>query len=424
MIDVRSAIFFILIAESFLFAAQLLGYKSIKLAHNRVLGILMIAMGLFLTISLFRSPVYYYIAIYTNYILLPLFLSITPFYYLYVKSLTDPKYKFTKKIIVHFIPSLLILLSNIIYYSLLPENLQIGLITHSIKNLSIEGESNIVLKINLLIETFAIFVYYIQLVFYVIMMILMLRKHQRNIKYYFSFEKNISLKWIKAFVVIIILNSLLEIFMAFFSIYIPNMSPEIVYVYYFFLFLLITTLGYFGVKQNEIYNFNDRQVFSKTSDSFIPNIPNEDINLNELDIHEKPDENLEILPLHYMISDDEQKRIVDAVIKLINEEKIHQNNKLSVFELAELLGTNKTYISVSINNVLKKNFRQFINEYRIEEAKKILLDSNFDHYSIDGIAQLVGFSSKSTFNQAFKKFTDLTPTEFKREQSLIEKDNS
>lgn len=252
----------------------------------------------------------------------------------------------------------------------------------------------------------------------------MLRKHQRNIKYYFSFEKNISLKWIKAFVVIIIFNSLLEIFMAFFSIYIPNMSPEIVYVYYFFLFLLITTLGYFGIKQNEIYNFNDRQVLSKTSDSFIPNIPNEDINLNELDIHEKPDENLEILPLHYMISDDEQKRIVDAVIKLINEEKIHQNNKLSVFELAELLGTNKTYISVSINNVLKKNFRQFINEYRIEEAKKILLDSNFDHYSIDGIAQLVGFSSKSTFNQAFKKFTDLTPTEFKREQSLIEKDNS
>jgi AraC-like DNA-binding protein len=49
-------------------------------------------------------------------------------------------------------------------------------------------------------------------------------------------------------------------------------------------------------------------------------------------------------------------------------------------------------------------------------ARKLLIDPNFDHYSIEGISKEVGFSSISSFNTLFKKFTGLTPSQFKKER--------
>jgi AraC-like DNA-binding protein len=57
-------------------------------------------------------------------------------------------------------------------------------------------------------------------------------------------------------------------------------------------------------------------------------------------------------------------------------------------------------------------FHDLINTHRIEEAKKMILDPELNE-TIEGIAYLVGFNSKSTFHSAFKKFTGLTPSQFK-----------
>jgi len=245
-------------------------------------------------------------------------------------------------------------------------------------------------------------------------MIIMLRRHEKRIKYFFSYEQNISLKWLKSFVLIIVINSLLEVIIAFFSLYVPSLPIEITYTYYIILFILITTLGYFGIRQTDIYTINSSGF---NTPQYEPSYANE-VTIAEksidIDLLNKTDEDLEIFPLHYMISTEEQKRIVSDVINLIESEKIFQNPKLSVYDFADKLNTNKTYISVSINNILKKNFRQFINEYRINEAKRLLTDPAFDHLSIDGIGQTVGFVSKSTFNLAFKKFTNEKPSDYKK----------
>ena len=99
--------------------------------------------------------------------------------------------------------------------------------------------------------------------------------------------------------------------------------------------------------------------------------------------------------------------------KLMQEEKIFINHKLSIEDVAYKLESNTKYISQIINETYNKNFYNFINYHRIEEAKKLLVMAENEKYSILGMAQSVGFVSKSTFNVAFKRFTGLTPTEYK-----------
>ncbi len=96
----------------------------------------------------------------------------------------------------------------------------------------------------------------------------------------------------------------------------------------------------------------------------------------------------------------------------------NQNRYLdSAFSL-EVLAT-ETKMSVSkvssiINNHSEFNFSDYINQFRIEKAKKLLLEPKYKDYNIESIGFECGFNSKSAFYAAFKKFTNLTPTEFKK----------
>jgi AraC-like DNA-binding protein len=80
--------------------------------------------------------------------------------------------------------------------------------------------------------------------------------------------------------------------------------------------------------------------------------------------------------------------------------------------LAEKLNTNKSYLSQVINEYFRKNFSTFVNEYRVKEASRLLLEKESENYTIEAIANSVGFKSKSAFNSAFKKFTGITPSYF------------
>lgn len=67
-----------------------------------------------------------------------------------------------------------------------------------------------------------------------------------------------------------------------------------------------------------------------------------------------------------------------------------------------------------INAGLGENFYDFINKYRVEEVKRLMADPQKQNYNLLGIALEAGFKSKSTFNLIFKRFTGLTPTEYKK----------
>jgi AraC-like DNA-binding protein len=96
---------------------------------------------------------------------------------------------------------------------------------------------------------------------------------------------------------------------------------------------------------------------------------------------------------------------------LIND-KIYLDENLTLAETARKLDTNTSYLSRLINEHYQVNFSTFLNNHRIEEAKKMILDDKFNNFSMEGIARSAGFRSKSTFNQVFKNSTGLTPTGF------------
>lgn len=91
---------------------------------------------------------------------------------------------------------------------------------------------------------------------------------------------------------------------------------------------------------------------------------------------------------------------------------------LSMYFLAEELHISTSHLSKLINNYSGYNFSDYINALRVEQAKELLIDSNFDHYTIIAIGLECGFNSKSTFYAAFKKFTSLTPKEYQERLQL------
>lgn len=83
--------------------------------------------------------------------------------------------------------------------------------------------------------------------------------------------------------------------------------------------------------------------------------------------------------------------------------------KFSIGRLSELVGTNRTYVSSFINSVEGKNFRSFLNEYRIRAAQRIFAHPDAAKYTIETVAAMVGFKSQSSFRDAFKDITGVTP---------------
>lgn len=81
---------------------------------------------------------------------------------------------------------------------------------------------------------------------------------------------------------------------------------------------------------------------------------------------------------------------------------------------AEHLNTNTKYLSQVVNHLSYHNFQYFINTFRVEEAKRKLLCSEYDHLTLYGIGLQCGFKNKSTFYKVFKEVTGMTPRDYIR----------
>jgi AraC-like DNA-binding protein len=96
--------------------------------------------------------------------------------------------------------------------------------------------------------------------------------------------------------------------------------------------------------------------------------------------------------------------LFNQISKLVTDEKLYLEADISLSSLSQLIGKTTQTTSEVINQYAKRNFNDFINFYRIQEAKRLLLDTNSKHFTISSIAFDIGFSSLSSFNSAFKKF--------------------
>ena len=104
---------------------------------------------------------------------------------------------------------------------------------------------------------------------------------------------------------------------------------------------------------------------------------------------------------------------VKRLLKVMETEKPWADGDLTLQKLAERIAIPAPHLSQLINERMGQNFSDFVNGYRVEEAKRKLHDPAYKHYSILAIAEEVGFNSKSSFNAAFKKLAQVAPSEFR-----------
>ncbi|PLX10590.1 MAG: hypothetical protein C0598_10045 [Marinilabiliales bacterium] len=114
------------------------------------------------------------------------------------------------------------------------------------------------------------------------------------------------------------------------------------------------------------------------------------------------------------INSEDSRLLVENLKKYMSDKKPYLNPNLTIKDLSEEFKIHQKFLSQIINSEIGKNFFDFVNYYRIQDAIELMKDNSNKKMTILEILYEVGFNSKSAFNSAFKKNIGKTPTEFKK----------
>ena len=110
------------------------------------------------------------------------------------------------------------------------------------------------------------------------------------------------------------------------------------------------------------------------------------------------------------LTDSLKQELKESLILQLKEKKVYLNQDLILIKLSDLVGSDRYSISQIINQEFGKNYYEFVNDYRIEEAIQILTTK--PDYTISDVIYLSGFNNRVSFNKAFKKRTGKTPSDY------------
>ena len=246
-------------------------------------------------------------------------------------------------------------------------------------------------SIGQIISILFLILFALQLISYAFLSYIKVITHQKNIKNFSSNIENIDLQWLKYIIISVAILS------SFWAIEIlSNTDNNGNHFIKIMVFVIVYTIAFFMLKQQEIYPF-------KTEDKDNIIALSDETATSDSSIEKKK-----------LISDEKFNEIKEQLLAHMKNERPYLESELSLIKLSRSLNTTTHILSYVINSGFDESFYQFINKYRIEEAKKLITDPKMNHLSILGIGFEVGFNSKSVFNTVFKNNTGLTPTEFKK----------
>jgi AraC-like DNA-binding protein len=321
-----------------------------------------------LTANLFASTIKdYLIAFYPVLLIIasPIIFLPGPSLYFYTKSIVYKNFRLKKQDIIHFLPFLIYCLYIFSkFFNLSPEQLR-NILTVKI------GLTEYIIRTSII---------QLLILSYVIASLKIIGYYQKEIKKTLSSIEKINLSWLR-----LILFGYIGMWVFWISTYIlyattNKFHNNLHFTGMFLLFVLVNIIFYKGMRQPEFF----------------------------AGIEEKPKYETSTL------TKDEKENYHNKLINYMEKEKPFLNSSLSLNDLSDKLAIMPKYLSQVINECCGKNFYDFVNGYRVEEAKKILLSPSGERKTILEILFEVGFNSKSTFNTAFKNFTGVKPTEFKK----------
>jgi AraC-like DNA-binding protein len=114
------------------------------------------------------------------------------------------------------------------------------------------------------------------------------------------------------------------------------------------------------------------------------------------------------------LTEEGKQRIINNIIYEFETKKYFSENLASLTDLAKKIGESPHHVSQVLNEKLNKSFFELLASYRVEMAKKILGEDINTKLNIEEISEMVGYNSKAAFNNAFKKLTGKTPSEFRK----------
>lgn len=107
------------------------------------------------------------------------------------------------------------------------------------------------------------------------------------------------------------------------------------------------------------------------------------------------------------------EQLSKQLLELFSIKAIYRNSDLKITDVAQLLGTNRTYVSELINTEFRCSFVELVNRYRHNEAKRLLNDFEPDRFTLGEISEHSGFGSPGTFIRVFRQFEGVTPGRYR-----------
>lgn len=301
----------------------------------------------------------------------------SPLFFLYAKYITKDYGRFEKIDYLHALPSF-ILLSIFFILKSLPEN---------------QFLSNEVFYVKYLwLRQIYAYLFMFLLITYVVLAVYKVVKFKRQIKDNYSFHSmKISLDWLIIMIILFVLLIVLIIVSS--AMYESGKIDNKVYIFRHILEL-------FHVYVLSFWGFHQKQLISG-----VKNISTESIETHESATGKY---------IKSGLKEEDAKKYIQDLLKYMNETEIWKDPELSIAKLSSKISIPKHQLSEVLNEYLGKSFYVFVNEYRVEYAKKLLALKEYNHWSIIAIGYECGFNSKTAFNIFFKKHTQLTPSEYKK----------
>jgi AraC-like DNA-binding protein/ketosteroid isomerase-like protein len=110
-----------------------------------------------------------------------------------------------------------------------------------------------------------------------------------------------------------------------------------------------------------------------------------------------------------------QQVYMQRLTRLMETERLYLEASLTLPELARRVSCSINHLSQVINDGLQMSFYEFLNQYRVDAAKQMLIDAPSSNYTVGEIAKLAGFNSTSAFYLAFRRLCKKTPAEYRRQ---------
>ncbi len=393
-------LFIVLVCQALGFAVIFIGiYINTKRYPKKYMSWFMLASAGYFGITALSVLGHYTVLRYVYPLAMPLLLVHLPLFYWYIRALTGERFRVRGKQWLHLFPALTVLLLQLSFF-ILPDEEASNFLEKEI----LSGAYSHLRIILVYINHLAFYLVFTgQFVYYILKYRQALQNYRNRMEDIFSFKEQIDFRWMRTLMI-----GILFFFIGNDLAYLLRINHSLFSALFFGIGMIAINfyIGFHSLMQSAVLN----KVAATKPDS--STLYNEAIFAYDGKANGNGNEESHKYKKSTLKSE-AREAIILALTHLMHEEELYAEPQLCIDRVAEKLKVNSKYLSQAINEVYNQNFYNFINELRVEKAKTFLQMDSHDHFSVDGIANQVGFQSKSSFYTAFKKSTGVTPAAFR-----------